>query len=456
MLLTKDKSFYRNLWALAIPISLQNFVTFSVAFADNIMVGRLGDTVVSGVYMGNQIQTAFQMFIMGVDAALLILAAQYWGKKDTESIKKIIAIAIKLSVLFGAIFSIVATIFPQNIIAIFTDEQDVIVEGGKYLQIVGFSYIFFAISQTFISAMRSVETAKIGLYVSFLTLVVDVGLNYVLIFGVGDFIPALGITGAAIATLIARIVEAVTIMIYVFFFDKKLKIRPRELLKTDITMLKDFAKYGLPVLGGQVVWAANNLGQSMILGRFSEEVIAATSMTGVLHSLIYVWMSGMSSAVGIITGKTVGANKIDKVKEYSKTVQVIFLIVGVLSGVIVWFLREPFISLYDVSPDAKVYALQFMTVITFSIVGTCYQAACLAGLVKSGGDIGFVFKNDTIFVFLVVLPAGILTWQLGLAPWIVFACMKSDQILKCFVAVVKINKYNWIKNLTREVSNESS
>ena len=159
----------------------------------------------------------------------------------------------------------------------------------------------------------------------------------------------------------------------------------------------------------------------------------------------------MDMAVGIIIGKTVGAGRLDKIREYSRTTQVIFLGVGLLSGLAVHLLRDPFIALYtDASPEAVAYSRQFINVISISIIGTCYQAACLFGLVKSGGDISFVFKNDTIFVFCVVLPAGLIATFIGAPAWVVYACLKSDQILKCFVAVVKINRYNWMKNLTRD------
>ena len=157
----------------------------------------------------------------------------------------------------------------------------------------------------------------------------------------------------------------------------------------------------------------------------------------------------MSAAVGIITGKTVGAGEYEKMKEYAKTVQVIFVIVGLISGAVVQLLKVPFVSLYDVTPEAVGYAYQFINVISVTIIGTCYQAASLFGLVKSGGDISFVFKNDTIFVFLVVLPSAIICKILGAPAWVVFAALKCDQIFKCFVAVVKINKFNWMKNLTR-------
>ena len=446
---TKDRSFYRSLVTLAVPISLQNLVTFAVSFADNVMIGSLGDDAISGVYIGGQLQSVLQMFVGGIEGAILILAAQYWGKKDTQSIRKVVSIGIKFALAVGLLSSLVAVLFPQWVIRAFTTEPGVIQEGAAYVQIVGFTYLFFSVSQVMIAAMRSVETARIGLYISCMALVINVCLNYVFIFGHFGF-PAMGVRGAALATLVSRILEMCVGVGYVFFVDKKLRFGLKDLLHTDRQLLRDFIRYGLPVIGGQVVWAINSLANTKILGYYSAGVIAAASITGMLHNLVYVWMNGMSSAVGIITGKTVGAGQYEKMKEYSKTVQMIFLFVGLISGASVFLARDGFISLYNASPEAQAYSRQFINVISVTIIGTCYQAACLFGLVKSGGDISFVFKNDTIFVFLVVIPSSLLAMWLGAPPWVVFACLKCDQILKCFVAIVKINRYNWMKNLTRD------
>ena len=446
---TKDRSFYRSLVTLAVPISLQNLVTFAVSFADNVMIGSLGDDAISGVYIGGQLQSVLQMFVGGIEGAILILAAQYWGKKDTQSIRKVVSIGIKFALAVGLLSSLVAVLFPQWVIRAFTTEPGVIQEGAAYVQIVGFTYLFFSVSQVMIAAMRSVETARIGLYISCMALVINVCLNYVFIFGHFGF-PAMGVRGAALATLVSRILEMCVGIGYVFFVDRKLRFGLKDLLHTDRQLLRDFIRYGLPVIGGQVVWAINSLANTKILGYYSAGVIAAASITGMLHNLVYVWMNGMSSAVGIITGKTVGAGQYEKMKEYSKTVQMIFLFVGLISGAAVFLARDGFISLYNASPEAQAYSQQFINVISVTIIGTCYQAACLFGLVKSGGDISFVFKNDTIFVFLVVIPSSLLAMWLGAPPWVVFACLKCDQILKCFVAIVKINRYNWMKNLTRD------
>lgn len=448
-LFTKDKGFYKNLILLAIPVALQNLITFAVGFADNLMVSTLGDSAVSGVYMGNQIQTFLQVFSVGIEGAILVLATQYWGKKDTQSIKKIVSVGLHFSLFFGALITLICALFPTQVISIFTNEQAVIADGASYLKIVCFSYIFFCVTQALIASMRSVEIARIGLIVSAISLVTNVGLNYALIFGrLG--LPRMEIRGAALATLISRVVECAFMIIYIAVIDKKLRLRLTDILHSDKAIRHDFVKYGLPIIAGQAVWSVNMMANSAILGRFSEEVITAASVANTMNSLAYVTMNGMSSAVGIITGKTVGAGKTELMKEYARTVQIMFLMLGLLTGGAVFLLKNPFIAMYNgITAGAAAFSAQFITVLSVTLIGTCYQAAGLFGLVKSGGDIGFVFKNDTIFVFLVVLPSALIASFLGAPAWVVFACLKCDQIFKCIVAFFKINSYNWMKNLTR-------
>ena len=449
MIITRDKSFYKSLLLLSIPIALQNLVTFAIGFADNVMISSLGDNAVSGVYMANQVQTLLQLTCGGIESAILVLGAQYWGRRDTESIRRISSIGIRFALLLGAVISTVCLTLPRVVISLFTPSEAIIEAGAEYLGILAVSFVFFCLTQSLIASQRSVETAGIGLIVSVCSLIVDVALNYLLIFGKLG-LPALGLKGAAIATVIARVVECAVILIYVLLIDKKLKFRLSALLHFDRELTRDFIRYGLPIIAGQLVWATNMLSNSAIMGRQTAEgVVAGLSIAQTMHNLTYVAMNGMAGAVGIITGKTVGAGEEKKMREYAKTVQVVFLALGLLTGGAVQLVKSPFISLYDVSPAAQAQASALINVISVTIIGTCYQCACLFGLVKSGGDIGFVFKNDCIFVFLIVLPSAILASSLGAPPWVVFACLKCDQILKCFVAVVKINRYNWMKNLTK-------
>ena len=450
MLLTRDRAFYKNLFILALPIALQNLVTFAIGFADSVMISSLGDSSVSGVYMANQIQTLLQLSLGGIEGAILVLGAQYYGRGDTERVRKVAAIGMRLAFIFGIMLTFVCFFFPKGIISLFTDKLEIVDTGMVYLKTLCLSFPFFCITQSLIASLRSVESARVGLYVSVVSLIVNVFLNYLLIFGKWGF-PELGVWGAAIATLVSRIAEAGLISAFFLIFDKKLSFKLSYLLALDKKLFSDFLKYGAPIFLGQLVWSCNVLAQSAIMGRQSAAgTVAALSVANTMHNLAYVVMNGMSNATGIITGKTVGQGEEEKMREYAKTVQILFLGLGLLTGTVIQLVKNPFISLYArLSPAAVRQARLLINVISVTIVGTCYQAACLFGLVKSGGDVSFVFKCDCFFVFLVVLPSALAATRLGAPPWLVYACLKSDQILKCFVAALKINKYRWMKNLTR-------
>ena len=448
--ITRDKHFYKNVLALAIPISLQHLITFLVGFADNVMVGRLGDDAVSGVYLGGQLQFLLQQLVVGLGSALLILTAQYWGKGDTAPIKRLIALVLRIGVIAALIMSLVMGLFPAQILSLFSDEAGALREGVAYLRIQSLSYLFFVVSQILIYAMRSVETTRVGMMASLVTLVFNVVLNEVLIFGrLG--LPAMGVRGAAMATLVARIMECAAVAVYVFLIDQKLQMRLREIFAPAGRLLGHYLRYGLPVIAGDLVWAVNLMCQGAIVGHFTADIITAVSVTNTMNSLIYVWLNGLWGGVSIVIGKTVGAGKREKVKEYARTVQLMFLGVGVLSGALVFFGKEIFLLMYQgISSAAVSTARLLMTVLSCTIVGTCYQACCLGSLVKAGGDTSFVFKNDTIFVFCVVLPSALIASRLGAPIWVVFLCLKSDQILKCIVAAIKVNRFRWIRELTAE------
>lgn len=448
-ILTRERDYYKSLISLAIPVALQGIITFLVTFADNLMVNSLGDGAVSGVYMGSQIQTLLQMFTGGVGTAIVIISSQYWGKRDTQRMRIIVATGLRTSLVVGLVFTFIGLSFPEPIIRLFTKDPAVIAEGTVYLRWVSFSYLFFCMTQSLIASMRAVEVTRMGMWVSLASLFVNISLNYVLIFGKLGF-PAMGVKGAAIATVFSRMTETAVIALYVFLRDQRLGLRVKHLRLHDKALTHDFFKYGLPLVAGEIVWSVNMMCNSKIMGGYGASVIAAVSVANTLNSLAYIAINGLASAVGIITGKTVGAGKVELMKEYARTTQVIFLGVGVVTGLSVYLIGAPFVSLYTgISAEAAAHALTFARVLCVTMVGTCYQMPCLFGLVKSGGDISFVFRNDSCFVFLVVLPSAFLAAHLGAPAWVTFACLKCDQILKCFVAVVKVNRYNWMKKLTR-------
>ena len=447
-----DRSFYATLAKIALPLALQNLITFGVGLADNFMVGSLGDAALSGVFISNQVQWILHMLCSGLSSAMVILAAQYLGKGDIKKAKIVIMITVKVACTAGLLLTTVALLLPRQILGLFSNDEMVIAQGMRYLQVVCFSYIFFCVNGVFLASMRCVQNTKIGFLSSFTGFCSNVFLNWVLIFGNLGF-PALGVMGAAIATLIARFIECSVTILYIRFGDKILSFRLGDLLNWDRLLMGDFFKHGFPVILGEVTWGIAGSTQIVILGRLGPEVLAANTIAANLHMLLGVLVFAIAGASGVIIGRTVGAGDVERVKAYSRTLQVIFLIFGLLTGLIIFLMKDLILAVgfQAISPEAYTYAIQFLTVFSITIIGTSYQMSVLTGIVRAGGATSFVLLNDLFWVWVVVIPSALLSaFVFNFPPVVVFACLKCDQILKCTVAYVKLRRWNWMKKLTRD------
>jgi putative MATE family efflux protein len=448
----KSGTLYKHLFMLTLPIALQNIVSYSVGLADNVMVGSLGEVAISGVYVCNQLQIILQMLVSGIGAAQMVLAAQYWGRRDKESIKQIISIAVKIAIAFAVILWVAVFIFPRQILSLYTNDELVVIEAMKYAKIICFSYLFFSISNVLTASLRCIGTVKIGLYISIAAFLLNVSLNWILIFGHFGA-PALGVQGAAIATLITRIVECLSILIYVLSVDRKLRMKISDFFHWNNVLRKDFMKYGLPVIMGDILWGINLTVQGGIIGRLGASSIAAVSIVNTIFSVISVGVYGTANASSVIIGNTVGEGDINKVKQYSKKLQLVFLGVGICTGLLLFLIKDYILMFYQITDETKQMASALMLVLSVTVIGTAYQMSTLTGIVRAGGATHFVLINDIIFVWGVVIPLSLfMAFVIGAPTWIVFLCLKCDQILKCAVAVIKVNRYNWIKKLTKDFS----
>ena len=351
MKLFKDKYFYKTFFSLASVIILQNLLTHSVNLADNIMIGKYSEVAMSGVSLANQVQFLLTMFAMGASNGVGVLAAQYWGKGDTKPIKKIFTSAAIIGTVISALMGLAVIFFPETVLGLFTDKTSEIAEGSKYIVIMGFSYCIFTMTQLFLSMLRSVETVKIGFVINTVSLVVNIGLNYALIFG--NFgLPELGVRGAAIATLVARYVEFIIVVVYVFRIDKKIRMRVRDLFAIDKSYVKDYIKTGLPLIGSATSWGIAMGIQAAILGRIdSPAVLGANSIATAVCQLVSVLYSSTSNASSVIIGKTVGERDIPRVKLYAKRLQIIFVGIGIVSGLIMLLGCNTVLSLYNFADE---------------------------------------------------------------------------------------------------------
>ena len=446
--LPEDKSFYKRYAMLALTIALQNVIVFGVNLADNVMMGGYSEISLSAVALVNQIQFFLQMLVMGTGDGIVVLASRYWGKGDTKSIKKVAGVGMLIGLAAATLLFIAVFAAPESVLGLLTDKKDVIAEATRYMKIICFTYFFFAMTNILLAVLRSVETAKIGFFVSLAALVINISLNYVLIYGKFGA-PELGIVGAAVATLIARIVEFAIVVIYLAKRDKKLMLKLKDFFKLDKEYIVQFFKVSAPVVLSNASWGIAMAMQTSILGRLEAAVLPANSISATVFQILSVFLYGSASATSVLIGKSIGEKKTQEtIKRYSKLLQIIFVSLGLFTATGIFLFKDFIINFYNIAPETRQLALNFMTVLSVTVIGTSYQMPCLTGIVRGGGDTRFVLFNDIIFMWCIVLPASALSaFVFHLPSIVVFMCLKSDQILKCFVAIVKVNRFKWMKKI---------
>ncbi len=449
-LFVKDKWFYKSFFTMALTISLQNVIVYAVNLADNVMIGGYSELSLSAVAVVNQIQFMLQMIALGTSNGLTVLTSQYWGVKKMQPIRRVFAVALTIAVTLALVIFAAVFFAPTQVLSLLTDQTAVVAEAVPYAKIVCFSYIPFVVSQLMLALMRSIEKVRIGFVVSLVALVTNVALNYGLIYGKLGM-PEMGIRGAATATLISRLVELIVVAVYVFVTEKNVQLKVSDLFKVERSYFKDYIKVGFPLVLSAGSWGIAMTVQGAILGHLgSETVLSANSIASTIFQVMSVVAYAGSSASGVIIGKTVGENRIDDVKKYTKTLQVLFVIISVVSSALLFACKGLFISFFKVEPATAEMANTFINILCVTLIGTGYEAPVLGGIVSAGGETDFVFKNDLIFMWGIVLPVSLLSaFVFHFPPAVTFACLKADQVLKCAVAAVKVNRYKWIKNVTR-------
>ncbi len=453
------RDFWKRFAVLLLVIAGQNVIVYGVNLLDNIMIGRIENAgaAISGIFIVNQIQFLLQMIVGGIADGAGVLCSRFWGEGNIRDIKKTSSTAMAVGVALSGLLTAAALLFPRQVLSLFTDKPAVIEEAAKYLYIVCFTYVVFTVTQVLLGVLRSVECAFIGFVNSCAAFVVNLTLNYILIFGHCGF-PAMGVRGAAIATLISRVVELVIVIVYIAFFDRKLKLKLKDFFVFDRDITGKFMRYSLPVLLSATAWGIAMGLQTAILGRLEEAVISANSIASTVFQIVTVFTYASATAASIMIGKTIGEGGLDsggdpallkaEVKHRSIRLELLFLGIGAVTGAALFLLKDLVIGFYDISPATKQMAVDFMTVLSVTVVGTSYQMPSLAGILRGGGDTKFILYNDIVFMWGIVLPASFLAaFVLKLSPVIIFICLKSVQILKCFVAIVKVNRFRWIKKL---------
>lgn len=447
---SKDRMFYKRLFTILLTVSLQNVVAYSVNMADNLMLGSYSQVTLSGAATVNQIFFMVQQLSVGICDSLVIIGSQYWGRQNIRSLRKVGGCGLKLAAGGGLLIWALCLFFPSQLMAIFTTDASIASEGMAYMAIIKYTFILFLITQAILATLRCAETVRIAFIVSCVSLVVNVGINYCLIFGKFG-LPEMGIRGAAIGTLIARIVELIIVLVYTLKVDQKVRLFSENPLKKDPGISHDFSVLATQILVQELFWAVSIPLQSAILGHLSSDAIAANSIATTFYQYLKVVVRAMASASAVMIGSAIGRGNMEEVKREGRTLSVIDLIIGAILGLILFLLHKPLLSMYSLTPEAYVMADQLLVLMAFLMVTMGYMMPVMNGILRGGGDAKFTLYVNMISTWAVVVPLSFMSafwWKLPVV-WVVFFS-QSDQIFKAPIAFLRFRTYKWARKLTRD------
>ena len=447
----RERAFLAKLWAIAVPVALQNLINFGVTAADTIMVGQLGEVQLSAVSMSNQLTFLYMVTALGVAAGCGVLAAQYWGAGDRQKVREIIAFMYRIIAVVSLFFASLAFFFPQYVLGFITTEQEVIAAGAGYLRIMAVGYLFFGLTTAGLGVLRSTGTVRIAVVVSSVSLVISVVLNYGLIFG--NFgLPALGVPGAAIATSVARMVEFLILGVYLFKMERNVAFRPWHLLERGKGVTRSFLLHSSPVLVNEVAWAMANFMVGVVIGRMGVEFMAANSVAMLLVQFVGIAVLGLASASATIVGNSVGAGEMEQAKRYANGMLAISFLAGVAGFVAVQVIRLPLIHLLDISEAARLYARQITHVVAANTIFHTVALVAILGTLRGGGDTKFAMLVDVIFVWLIAIPLGAIAglW-LEWPVFLVYIILRSEDLFKFGVVLWRVPGGKWLKDVREDV-----
>ncbi len=442
-----DKKFLNTMLKLAIPIMLQHLVFSSLNMVDGVMIGQLGDSAVAAVGVANQVFFLVSLLLFGIASGTAIFAAQFWGKKDTNRIQSILGLSLLMSISGALIFSLVAILFPVQVISIYSKDPAVISQGSAYLQIVAFSYVITAITNSYSSVLRSTENVKLPLVTSLVALSLNTLMNYGLV--LGNFgLPALGVEGAAIATIISRLIEVVLLLTIIY--SRKLPVAAKlpALLNFKILSLKKFFNTTLPVIATEVFWSFGITTYYVVYARIGTESIAAVNIAGTLDRIIFVIFIGLGNACAIMIGNRIGAEENDLATSYAKKYLVLGAIGAVIFGLIMFTFANPLLSFYKVSAVTINFTIKLIVLMALSLPVRSLNLILLIGILRSGGDTKYAFFIDAGSVWAVGVPLAFLgAFVLDLPIHWVYLMVLMDEVVKLTLGLYRFFSQRWINYL---------
>ena len=445
-------SFKKTVLAFLLPMAIQNLINVAISSTDVIMLGRYSEVTLSASSLASQIQFILILLLFGIGSGATVLTAQYWGKKDIKSIEKVMAISIKVAFTLSLFFFVFAFFFSKNAMRLFTNDKSTILEGIKYLKIVSFSYLITSISIVYLVTMRSVERVVISTVTYATSFVSNFIINYLLIFGNFGF-PKLGIRGAAIGTLIARLIE----LGIVFYYNSKnhhfVSIKWKYIKSLDPILKKDFLKYSSPTMMNELLWASGTATGVAILGRLGNSIVAANSITSVVRQLAMVFAFGLANTAAIMVGKEIGKKDFHTAEIYSKKL-LLYSFLSSLLGVALLLIAKPFIiKKFSLNIEVENYLNFTLNILFYYIPLQSISAVLIVGVFRAGGDTKFALIADILPLWCgSVLISAFAAFYLNLPTKIIYLLIMSDEIIKQPLIIWRYRSKKWINNVTRELN----
>lgn len=406
----KDRTFWKTLVALALPIALQNLLSSSLAIVDNVMIGQLGDIAVGAVGQSAQVAFLVNIFLFGLTSGGAVFAAQYWGSRNTEGLQRTYGLVTVSCLALSTVAAILISLFPKTVLGWYTNSQALIDLGAEYLHIAAFSYIGIAVNLSFCTMLRSVEQVRLPVISNLISVLVNVFFNAVLIFGLWGF-PKLGVKGAAIATVIASFVNPLFIFTVSFFKRNILRCSLRDMFRFPEGFVRHFFKISLPVFFNEAMWALGMAGINMVFGRMGESNVAALTIARTVENLAFVLIIGICNASGVLIGKNIGCGNFDTAKTYARRFTCIVPAVCLVIGAIILLLRAPILSLFALSEEATATAMGLLFIYSLEMPLRNLPYINIVGIFRAGGDTKTGVLYDMSCLWCIALP---LTAVLGL------------------------------------------
>jgi putative MATE family efflux protein len=452
MQLPGDKTYFKTLTRIAVPIVAQHFVTSSLNAVDVVMIGQLGETAVAAVGLANQVFFLLMLLLFGISSGAGMFTAQFWGKRDLVSIHKVLGIGLLFGISSSLLFSLAALLFPEFILGIYSKDPAVVALGSLYLRRVAYSYIFTSITFSFASVLRSTENVKLPMFVSIVALSLNTLMNYALIFGNFGF-PEMGVEGAAIATLIARSLECFTLVTLTYRLRTAVAARFQELLSFNRVFLQRYLKVALPVVFNEMIWSLGITIYNIIYARIGTESIAAVNIAVTIEHIAFVLFIGISNAAAIMIGNRIGANEEQKAYEYGRLTLMIALIGSFMVGGVILISKDAILTLYQISETARMYSSMILTIMGFSLWIRAMNLTLIIGIFRSGGDTRFSFLLDAGSVWLVGVPFALIgAFVLHLPVYGVVLMIMSEELVKMLIGFWRFSSRRWINNLSHRMS----